>query len=76
MDLFNQIVNQINRVGLSEITPDVHKGTDNISIEAFMVFVTETLGIDIPVAFQDPAAFTKFVQHRIMNFKSHTIGLD
>lgn len=41
--LFNKIVNQINRVGLSELHPDVSHGTDEISIEAFMEFVSEKL---------------------------------
>lgn len=41
--LFNQIVNQINRVGLSDLHPDVSQGTDDISIEAFMEFVSDKL---------------------------------
>ena len=51
VELFNLIVTQINRVGLAELHPDVSKGTDEISIELFMEFITEKLEIDIPAKF-------------------------
>ena len=76
VELFNLIVTQINRVGLAELHPDVSKGTDEISIELFMEFITEKLEIDIPTKFQDPEVFAQFVQHRILNFKSHSVNID
>lgn len=69
-------MNKINQVGLHDLQPDVRMGTDEISIEHFMEFISDKLELDIPQAFQDPVAFNKFVQHRIVNFKEHPFDID
>ena len=74
--LFNAIVNGINRVGLAELHPDVTTGTDEISIEAFMEYVADQLEIEIPAAYRAPLDFSRFVQHRILGFKTHNVDLD
>ena len=51
VEFFNKIVNAINKVGLSDLHPDIKSGTDNVSIEAFMEFITDTLNLDIPEAY-------------------------
>jgi hypothetical protein len=41
-----------------------------------MEFITEKLEIEIPLAYQNPTAFNKFVNHRILNFKTSSVNLD
>ena len=63
---------KLNKEGLNDLHPDISPDSDQISIEAFMTFITERLKIDIPHTYQDPIAFNRFVQHRFMNYRQHS----
>jgi len=41
-----------------------------------MKFVSEKLKVEIPEAYQKPIIFARFVQHRILNFKSHSVDME
>ena len=59
-------------MGLEKLHPDVSKDSDEISIEAFMEFVSDQLDINIPKAFTNLTDFSRFVKHRIIGFKTHS----
>ena len=61
---------------MSELVPDVSPTSDEVSCHALLKYLTDKLKDDFPSTLQDPEKFEKFVRHRIISFKTHSIGID
>ena len=74
IEIFMQIVNQVNSVGLATLIPDVKEDSDEISMQAFLNFVLQKLQVKLPEEYKKIEVFEKFVKHRIIHLKEFQIN--